>query len=83
MTCAACAARVEKKLSAIDDVAASVNFATEKATITAPPSVSVAQLIEAVEQAGYEAELAPRRRLAARALRLGPMLPGLLTCGAG
>ena len=59
MTCAACAARVEKKLSAMDDVAASVNFATEKATITAPGSVSVDQLIEAVEQAGYEAELAP------------------------
>ena len=59
MTCSACAARVEKKLSAMDDVAASVNLATEKATITAPTSVSVAQLIEAVEQAGYEAELAP------------------------
>ena len=58
MTCAACAARVEKKLGALSDVAASVNFATEKATVTAPPSVSVDQLIEAVEQAGYGAELA-------------------------
>jgi len=56
MTCAACAARVEKKLSAVDGVAASVNFATGKAAVTAPPSVSVAQLIEAVEQAGYGAE---------------------------
>jgi len=56
MTCAACAVRVEKKLSAVDGVAASVNFATGKAAVTAPPSDSVAQLIEAVEQAGYGAE---------------------------
>src|SRR5258706_577535 len=56
MTCAACAARVEKKLSAVNGVAASVNFATGKAAVTAPPSVSVVQLIEAVEQAGYGAE---------------------------
>src|SRR5271165_888971 len=62
MTCAACAARVEKKLGAMSGVAASVNFATEKATVTAPSSVSVDQLIESVEQAGYGAELA--RRLA-------------------
>src|SRR5258707_15881527 len=55
MTCAACAAGVEKKLSAVDGVAASVNFATGKAAVTAPPSVSVAQLIEAVGQAGYGA----------------------------
>ena len=39
MTCAACAARVEKKLSALDDVTASVNFATGRATVTAPASV--------------------------------------------
>ena len=56
MTCAACAARVEKKLSALTDVVASVNFATEKAIVTAPPSVHVDRLIEAVEQAGYAAE---------------------------
>jgi Cu+-exporting ATPase len=60
MTCAACAARVEKKLGAMSGVAASVNFATEKATVTAPSQVSVDQLIEAVEQAGYGAELARR-----------------------
>ena len=72
MTCAACAARVEKKLYAMDDVAASVNFATERATITAPVSVPVAQLIEAVEQAGYGAELArPLAGAAARARRAG------------
>jgi Cu+-exporting ATPase len=58
MTCAACAARIEKKLGAINDVAASVSFATEKAVVTAPLSVPVEWLIEAVEQAGYGAELA-------------------------
>ena len=58
MTCAACAARVQKKLSALDDVTASVNFATGKATVTAPASVPTARLVEAVEQAGYGAELA-------------------------
>ena len=75
MTCAACAARVEKKLSAMDDVVASVNFATEKATVTAPPSVPVERLIEAVEQAGYGAELArppAGREAAERAGGAGP-----------
>ena len=60
MTCAACAARVEKKLNAMDGVCATVNFATERATVTAPASVPVRQLIEAVEQAGYGAEVARR-----------------------
>ncbi|HEY2306976.1 MAG TPA: heavy metal translocating P-type ATPase [Streptosporangiaceae bacterium] len=55
MTCAACAARVEKKLNSINDVCATVNFATERATVTAPASVPVQRLIEAVEQAGYGA----------------------------
>ncbi len=57
MTCAACAARVQKKLSALDDVTAAVNFATGRATVTAPVSVPVARLVEAVEQAGYGADL--------------------------
>jgi P-type Cu+ transporter len=57
MTCAACAARVAKKLSGLDGVAAAVNIATGKATVTAPASVPVSRLIEAVEQAGYGADL--------------------------
>jgi cation-transporting P-type ATPase A/B/Cu+-exporting ATPase len=56
MTCAACAARVENKLNAIGSVQATVNFATERATVTAPASISVHRLVEAVEQAGYGAE---------------------------
>jgi P-type Cu+ transporter len=58
MTCAACAARVEKKLGSLDDVVAAVNFATGKASVTAPASVPIVRLIETVEQAGYGAELA-------------------------
>ena len=60
MTCAACAARVEKKLNTIDGVAATVNFATEAAIVTAPVDVPVEQLIDAVEQAGYRAEILDR-----------------------
>jgi Cu+-exporting ATPase len=57
MTCAACAARVEKTLGAIGGVTASVNFVTEKATVMASPAVSLELLINAVEHAGYGAEL--------------------------
>jgi P-type Cu+ transporter len=60
MTCAACAVRVEKKLNAIGSVSATVNFATERATVTAPASVPVQALIEAVERAGYGAEVFDR-----------------------
>ncbi len=60
MTCASCAARVEKKLNTIDGVTATVNFATEAAIVTAPADVPVQQLIDAVEQAGYRAEILDR-----------------------
>ena len=55
MTCAACAARVERKLNSLDAVSATVNFATERATVLALPGVTTAALIAAVEQAGYGA----------------------------
>jgi P-type Cu+ transporter len=57
MTCAACAARIEKKLNAISGVRATVNFATGRAAVTAAASVPVGQLVDAVEQAGYAAEV--------------------------
>ena len=57
MTCASCAARVEKRLNAVDGVTATVNLATERASVTAPAAVPVQQLIDAVEQAGYRAEM--------------------------
>lgn len=55
MTCASCAARIEKKLNKIGGVAASVNFATEKARVDYIGDVSAEQLVETVEQAGYRA----------------------------
>jgi Cu+-exporting ATPase len=55
MTCAACAARIEKKLNRLDQVSAAVSLATERATVTAPAELPVADLIGAVEAAGYSA----------------------------
>ena len=55
MTCASCAARVEKKLNKLDGVTATVNFATETARVGFPAAVSVHDLISMVEQAGYTA----------------------------
>jgi len=57
MTCSSCAARIEKKLNRLDGVTATVNFATEKATVDAPPEVDPAELIKTVEAAGYTASL--------------------------
>ncbi|MFI0154903.1 heavy metal translocating P-type ATPase [Streptomyces lydicus] len=57
MTCAACVGRVEKKLGRLDGVAASVNLATGRATVSHPEAVSVRDLIGTVEAAGYTAEL--------------------------
>jgi cation transport ATPase len=58
MTCAACAAKVESRLNAIENVSATVNIATEKATVTAPLSVPIGRLVEEIERAGYGAEMA-------------------------
>jgi P-type Cu+ transporter len=55
MTCAACAVRIEKKLSKISDVTAAVNYATATARVTAPSTVSVQTLTAAIEAAGYSA----------------------------
>jgi P-type Cu+ transporter len=57
MTCASCAARIEKKLNKVDGVEATVNFATEQATVHCDPAVSVDALIGAVDSAGYTARL--------------------------
>jgi P-type Cu+ transporter len=56
MTCASCAARVEKKLGKIEGVSAAVNYATGTARVTAPPAVSIRELADAVERAGYRVE---------------------------
>ena len=61
MTCASCAVRVEKKLNNLDGVNASVNYATEKATLIVPSGYDPQTLIAEVEKAGYTAAL-PRHR---------------------
>jgi P-type Cu+ transporter len=69
MTCASCAAHIEKNLNKLDGVAATVNFATEKARVRIPEGTSTGDLISAVEEAGYTASL------------LAPREPGLVAPG--
>ncbi|HZE51249.1 MAG TPA: heavy metal translocating P-type ATPase, partial [Jatrophihabitantaceae bacterium] len=58
MTCSSCAARIEKKLNRLDGVSASVNYATEKATVRFDPAVvGPAELVSTVEATGYTARL--------------------------
>jgi len=57
MTCASCAARIEKKLNKLGGITATVNFATEKAKVSFPAGVNPGDLIAVVEQAGYTAAL--------------------------
>jgi Cu+-exporting ATPase len=57
MTCASCAARIEKRLNRIDGVHATVNFATEQASVDAPANVTTDELMAAVEATGYRATL--------------------------
>ncbi|ABW15875.1 heavy metal translocating P-type ATPase [Parafrankia sp. EAN1pec] len=59
MTCASCAARVEKRLNGLDGVTATVNYATEKARVTFPADLPAARLVEQVKAAGYTAALPP------------------------
>jgi len=85
MTCASCAARVEKTLNRLDGVDATVNFATERAAVAYDPArVELEDLVLAVEGAGYQASplrsedpdaVAPiRRRLIAAAVLTAPLV---------
>jgi Cu+-exporting ATPase len=62
MTCTSCAARVEKKLNRLAGVTATVNYATEKATVTFPATVTAAELVAVVEATGYTAAMPDRDR---------------------
>ncbi len=57
MTCASCANRIERKLNKMDGVTATVNYATEKASVEFAPGVAPEDLVATVEQAGYTAAL--------------------------
>ncbi|MFI1648058.1 heavy metal translocating P-type ATPase [Streptomyces avidinii] len=76
MTCASCAARIEKKLNRMDGVEATVNYATEKARVSYTGDVRVADLIATVVRTGYTAEEpppppAPETDAATEAVRTG------------
>ena len=61
MTCAACATRIERRLNLLDGVEATVNLATERATVAYDPSAAtIDDLVAAVEAAGYRASLGER-----------------------
>ena len=55
MTCASCAARITKRLNKLDGVDATVNYATEQATVTVPDGVTVDEIVAQVEAIGYTA----------------------------
>src|SRR5262245_20972895 len=57
MTCASCAARLEKALNKLDGVTATVNFALERASVTVPAGYDPQSLVAEVEKAGYTAVL--------------------------
>ncbi|MFE4466778.1 heavy metal translocating P-type ATPase [Oerskovia sp. NPDC056781] len=61
MTCASCVARVEKRLNRVDGVEATVNLPLESAHVVLPEGVTDAELVEAVEKAGYRARVTGRR----------------------
>ena len=75
MTCASCAARIEKRLNKIEGVTATVNFATEQAKVALPTGVSADDLIAQVEAAGYSARL-PEPSSSTSAGAGGPGLEG-------
>ncbi|MCL2586149.1 MAG: heavy metal translocating P-type ATPase [Streptosporangiales bacterium] len=57
MTCASCAARVEKKLNKLEGVSAAVNYATETANVSFPDTLTADDLVAVVEKTGYTATL--------------------------
>ncbi|KPM55313.1 carbonate dehydratase [Frankia sp. R43] len=59
MTCASCAARVERRLNKIEGVTATVNYATEIAKVSFPAALPAERLVAQVEAAGYAAALPP------------------------
>ncbi|MCU1344503.1 MAG: heavy metal translocating P-type ATPase, partial [Acidimicrobiia bacterium] len=67
MTCASCAARIAKRLNKLDGVEASVNYATEHATVTHDASTTIDELVAQVEAIGYQAHVAVDPRASAPA----------------
>ena len=57
MTCASCAHRIERRLNKLDGVVAVVNYATERARVDVPDGTGTAEILDAVQAAGYGARL--------------------------
>jgi P-type Cu+ transporter len=80
MTCASCAARIEKQLNALEGVQASVNLATEKAAVRYDGDrVSVDDLVRAVDAAGYGASTGGREQEGGDSVRPRLVAAGVLT----
>jgi Cu+-exporting ATPase len=81
MTCASCAARLEKALNKLDGVTATVNFAMERASVTVPAGYDPQSLVAEVEKAGYTAVLPQRHEQPAAAddLELASLRSRLIT----
>ena len=79
MTCASCATRIEKKLNRLEGVNATVNYATEKATVHAGKGTATQTLIEAIEKTGYHATL-PTESPRDSELELRQLLRRLIIC---
>ena len=79
MTCASCATRIEKKLNRLEGVNATVNYATEKATVHAGKGTATQTLIEAIEKTGYHATL-PTESPRDPELELRQLLRRLIIC---
>lgn len=77
MTCASCAARIEKKLNRLPGVHASVNFATEKARVSYAGAVTPDDLVATVVRAGYPAQLLADQAASSRAAHDGAELRSL------
>jgi len=79
MTCASCASRIEKKLNRMNGVTATVNYATEKASVTYAGEITTQDLITTVEKTGYTAALPPPPQAAAEVAEPVDELHGLRT----
>ncbi|MFD9698733.1 heavy metal translocating P-type ATPase [Lentzea sp. NPDC059081] len=79
MTCASCAARIERKLNKVDGVQASVNYATEKARISYAGDLTPADLVKVVEDTGYTAALPEAPEQAAESDPAAPLRQRLVT----
>ena len=71
MTCASCAARIEKKLNKLEGVTATVNYATEKAKVTYSGSLTPEDFVATIEATGYTAALPAPKVSSATAVTSG------------